>query len=566
MGIIRILPDDVRDKLRAGEVVERPASAMKELVENSIDAGATRIEVEIRQGGKKLIRVSDNGTGMGMEDALMSLQRHATSKLARAEDLSGITTLGFRGEALPSISSVSFFSLKTAPEGEREGVEILSEGGQAVSSRPCAALGTTVEARDLFYNVPARKKFMKSDSTESLHVIAALTKQALSHPETGFILRVDGEESMNLPQAGDERERIAQLYGAEFMEGLIETGPMDRALRAKVFFSREGNWRGTKGHQFIFINRRPVRDASIAHAVYAGLEAVPQGRHPVFFLFIEADPGIIDVNVHPQKEEVRFRDKDVIYRFIMQAVRSARRAAGPALPDTLPPEGNAFAGVVAGTGAGFAGFPAAGAAFSVSEALPMEFRQWQARSFIRLGEMFYACTDGEGVTLFDQHAAHERVLFEKLLKGFRLDPKAFLFPRQIKLPPREYGALVENRALLDEFGIQVEDFGQGSIILRAVPEEIFRRELSDAEYAGVLMDAAAGIIEKKGAAGELKRETAARIACHSSVRGGERLSPEELQRLLEELEACEDPDHCPHGRPARIVFGLDGLKRIFKRK
>lgn len=558
MAYIKILPDDVTDRLRAGEVVERPASVLKELVENSLDAGASRIEAEVVQGGKKLVSLRDDGHGMDSADALLSLERHSTSKLASLEDLHRITTMGFRGEALASIASVSRLTLTTAPKGSKEGVVVEAEGGRVVSTRPAAVLGTSVEVRDIFYNTPARRKFQRTDATETLHIINVLTRHALAHPATGFALKVNGVENMNIPPASDERERIAQIYGAEFLEGLRETQVIGaEGLALKAFFSRPGNLRATKSHQFIFINGRPVRDPSLAHAACAHFEAGSSGRHPIFFLFLDIDPRAVDVNVHPQKSEVRLLDKEAIYRLVRRAV-SPNTVPEDEIAHGAPPSIVGAAGVSFSPETAFSGEGALG----ISESLPLEYEKAEPFTFMRLGEMFYAISGGAGVMLLDHHAAHERVLYERLMAGPALSPaRALLFPEQIKLPPAEYRVICGHLGLLRGLGIEVEDFGRGSVLLRALPEGLF-----EAEHQGILMDAAGELLEGKRPSDEMKRRLAARLACHGSVRGNMALEAAGLRALLDDLDACREPERCPHGRPTRIMLSLDELKRMFKRK
>ena len=567
MGKIKVLPPDVADRLRAGEVIERPAGAVKELVENSLDAGAVHIDAEVKKGGKGFISVVDDGEGMGPEDALLSLERHATSKITGSDDLAaGITTLGFRGEALPSIAAVSNLILTTAPEGAPSGLRIEASAGRITGTRPAPARGTSVSVRELFFNAPARRKFLKSDQAENLHIVNAITRQALSHPKTGFSLRMDGRLCMDVSPAADERERIMQIYGAGFLEGLREAQRREPGLGVRLFFSREGNWRATRSHQFIFVNGRPVKDAGLGHSVYGALAGLPAGRHPVFFIFIEADPRALDVNVHPQKEEVRFEERDRLYRLIRGAAADALRAV-QTLAAQPPSRGAGASPAVGGFSVSEAAqdyFPGGGGDGTAS-LYPEAGTGKTGRSFIRLGEMFYAYSDGRGVVLLDQHAAHERVMYEKFLKNIGLSPGQFLFPLSIELAPAERQAVLAHRELLFEMGFEVEEFGGESVILRSAPEEFLKKGTLD--YASLIEEAALGFLEGGGSgAAELKSRIAARLACHSSVRGAEVLGEAELESLIDELDRCEDPEHCPHGRPTRLRFDSEQLKKMFKRK
>jgi DNA mismatch repair protein MutL len=557
MPTVKVLPEELSNKIAAGEVVERPASVVKELVENAIDAGSAAIDVEVAKGGRKLIRVSDDGRGMQREDALLSLKRHATSKLGREEDLFNIRTMGFRGEALPSIASVSKLLMSTAPTGAGSGVSIESTGGKVVEVKDSPGRGTAIEVRDIFFNTPARKKFLKKDSTELMHVIDAVTRLALSHPETGFTLKADGQETMRLPRASGLRERLMQVYGAEFLDGLLECGGETGGLKLQGFVARPPNARQSRSHQMVFINGRPVKEPSVSHAVYSAYEGlIPREAHPPYFIFMEVDPARVDVNVHPTKREVRFEDKEAVYRFVRKTVtdavraglagaREAFRAGGAPLGN--PPSARPFAERPARS------------AGEVLESLPIEYRG--EPDFIYLGDTFVALSGGGGLTLIDHHAAHERVLYERLLEGVKLASHQLLFPRQVRLSPKEYMVILEQREMLSEFGIEVEDFGHDTVLVRALPEA-----MREADLRGILSDCAAELIGGARPGQSLREAVAARIACHSSVRGSVILDGQRLSALLSDLERTEHPEQCPHGRPTRVFYSLDELKKIFKRK
>ncbi|MDA8174923.1 MAG: DNA mismatch repair endonuclease MutL [Nitrospiraceae bacterium] len=577
MPSIRVLPPEIRDRLRAGEVIERPVSALKELLENSIDAGATRIRVDISGGGKRLLRVWDDGCGMAPEDAILSLERHATSKISDSEELDCIRTLGFRGEALPSIALVSRFRLDTALRGSSEGVSIEAEGGQVISNRPSAASGTAIEVNDLFFNTPARKNFLKSDAAENARMLDMITKYALAHPAIGFTAFADGKENMAFPPAADERERLSQIYGAEFLDGLHDLQAKTKGISLRLFLSKEGNWRASRSGQFLFINGRPVKDNSLTYAVYAAHTGLMAGKHPVFFIFLSVDPALIDVNVHPRKEEIRFRDKDAAYRFLM---RSARDALASGASSTVIGRAREAVWISSSPGSGTAdrlpgtsGIQTTGNAgadyLKASEApaaLPLMSGQKMQRGYIHLGGAFSAWSEGDGVTIIDRHACHERVLYERLLKSGPNAPGNLLFPLRIGLAPREYAVVTANLPLLNELDIEAEDFGAGSVLLRAVPASLAGSPLSASEWGGILSDLAHEIDERGSAEPAIKKAVAARLACHSSVRGAEELSSAELDKLLESLFSCEDPYHCPHGRPTLIKLGKEDLEKMFRRK
>ncbi len=555
MPEIRILPRELQNRIAAGEVIERPASVVKELIENALDAGATDISVEILDGGSRMIRVSDNGRGMEREDALICFHPHATSKIEREEDLFEIRTLGFRGEALSSIASVSRLRIVTAPAGSTLGVSVEIEGGEVKRVRESAHVGTTLEVRDLFFNTPARRKFLRSRRTEVYHIVEAVTAAALSQPAVAFSLTVDREETLLLPKGEGVRERVLQVYGEEFLQGLLDVE--EDGLRALV--SREGVFRSSRANQYIFVNHRPVKDAALRHAVYSAYDTLlPRERHPVFFLYLSVPPSEVDFNVHPAKSEVRFSDKEAVYRLVLGALRSALTGAGsPQSTEARDGEGEGSTCDVAPrapapppstTGIPFASEPIDGYVSGFES--------------IYLGDVFVAYTDGRGLTILDHHAAHERILYEKLRSGVGLDVTQMLFPQQVRLPAREYGAIVGRIGDIRSMGIDVEDFGHNTLVVRAVPAF-----LSGADLPAILSDLAFCLVDH--AAGspvdDLRERLAKRIACHASVRGPVKLRHDEVVRLLEDLSGLEDPEHCPHGRPTRIRMSLDDLRRMFKR-
>jgi len=558
MPRIKVLPPDLRNKIAAGEVVERPSSVVKELIENSIDAGSRDIRIDLLYGGKRLIRVSDDGSGMDREDALLCFERHATSKLANEEDLFNITTLGFRGEALPSIASVSRVKLTTGLRGSASGVSLEIDGGELREVKDSPSAGTSVEIRDLFFNTPARKKFLKANSAELFHIIDTVTKEAISHPGIGFSLSSGGQETMVLPKASAPRERLMQIYGEEFLKGLAETDSENEDLSIKAFISQGENFRKSKAHQFIFVNGRPIKDSSLSHAVYKAFEGLlPVDKHPVFFLFLEVDPRKVDFNVHPTKREVRFEEKERVYTFVNRHIRETVKkgraeyagafaepveigadgfSSGPPSPVPHAPEGS---------------FVSENTELGYSPSLP----------FLYLGDTFVATSGRGGLTLVDHHAAHERILYEKFLKRVAISGRHLLFPEQVRLTHKEYRVLIDQKDLLSEFGVEIDDFGHDTVIVRTVPDV-----MDAGDKRGILSDIAASIIEGVPDGRSLKETLAAKIACHSSVRGKNILNQEEFSRLLADLENTEHPDQCPHGRPTRIFYSLDDLKKMFKRK
>jgi DNA mismatch repair protein MutL len=561
MPDIMVLPPELCNKIAAGEVVERPSSVVKELIENALDADSADIAVEVRHGGKRLIRVADNGTGMDRDDALLCFRQHATSKIREFGDLFNIRTLGFRGEALPSIASVCNMKIVTGQRGSGAGIAVTLQGGMVQDIRDAPAAGTSVEVRDLFFNTPARKKFLKSDSTELFHIIDVVTKAGLSHPETSFSLVVDNNETISLAKASGIRERIMQVYGEEFLAGLVEVVAGMEGLEMHAFVSNSSSFRNTRAHQFIFLNRRPIRDQSLAHAVYRAYEGIlPPDKHPLYFLHLRIDPRKVDFNVHPTKREVRFEEKETVYRFIVSYLRDAvkQERAGYVKDITRPAGEEEGPGAQVPADAPYEKVPLSGAP-AISENLEFAYRT--SLPHIYLGDTFVAVSGGGGLTIIDHHAAHERILFEKLLAGVGAESRQLLFPRQVRVSGKEYLALIQHRDLIRTFGIEIDDFGENTVIVRAVPAEI-----EDADIAAILPDIAAGFLEEHTPAKPLRHDLAARIACHSAVRGRKILSREEVAGLLDDLEKTEHPDQCPHGRPTRIFYSLHDLNRLFKRK
>ncbi|MDQ7786565.1 MAG: DNA mismatch repair endonuclease MutL, partial [Thermodesulfovibrionales bacterium] len=318
MPQIKILPPDLRNKIAAGEVIERPASVVKELIENSIDAGSTDVRIDVLHGGKRLIRISDDGAGMDRDDALLCFERHATSKLAAEPDLFNIRTMGFRGEALSSIASVAKVHLVTGLRENPSGVSVEIQGGEIKEIKDAPSVGTSIEIRDLFYNTPARKKFLKTTGTEIFHIIDTVTKEALSHPGIAFRLTSDNQDTVHFPVSSGRKERIMQVYGEEFLSGLTDVAAETEGIKMEAYVTKGGNFRNTRSHQFIFLNTRPIKDPALSSAIYKAYEGIlPQGKHPIFFLSLDIDPEKVDVNVHPAKREVRFEDRESIYRFIL---------------------------------------------------------------------------------------------------------------------------------------------------------------------------------------------------------------------------------------------------------
>jgi DNA mismatch repair protein MutL len=576
MPRINVLPLNLRNKIAAGEVVERPASVVKELMENSIDAGASRIEIDISKAGRRLIKVSDNGVGMDREDALLAFERYATSKIKDENDLFNIRTMGFRGEALSSIASVSKVRLITSHQDET-GTCIEIIGGDVKEIKDCPAIGTTIEIKDLFFNTPARRKFLKSDSTENYHIIDTVTREAISYFQIGFVLTIDGNDVLNLSPASSYKERLVQIFGKDFVNELIETEAEDGQISIKAFMGKTTNLRNNRNNQFLFINNRPVKDQSITYAVYKAYEgSIPKDKHPVFFIFLKMDPQKVDFNVHPTKREVRFEDKNGVFNFAYQVARDVLRQRTIIVGNGAMKPQEARVMEYWSNGEAKDGVP--DGMFVVSEPLSF-YRVVTADSipFLYLGDTFVAVSEKGGITIIDYHAAHERINYERLLKRTEVRRQKaeyrLLFPQQIKLQNSEYKVILDNMQVLNDLGLELEDFGHAALIIRSLPEF-----LRDADLNALMSDIASSLINEcqglrvKGQGNDMlepidsvRKALAAKLACHSSIRGKEVPDGMRIAQLLKDLDETENPHNCPHGRPTRIFISMDELRKMFKK-
>jgi len=578
MPEISILSESLTNKIAAGEVIERPASVVRELLDNSIDAGAKTISIEVMYGGKKLIRGVDDGVGMDREDASLCFERHATSKIKSEDDLFNITTLGFRGEALASIASVSKVTLITSTANSQTGTKIEIGAGQKkeIADAPPTS-GTVVEIRDIFYNTPARRKFLKSTPTELSHIIEVVMQKALSYPEISFSLKHNDSEIINVSVAKDLEERLIQLYTEELFNEFFKIKKQDRGIRLYGFSSTPEFMRSKRSHQHIFINSRPVKNPTISHAVYnAYRDLMPKDKHPAFFLFLHIDPRKVDVNVHPAKREVRFESPEVIHELVESAVREALQ------PQRDKKAGYVLAPDLAGVRPAHTSEKRLHDSQVVRETLESAFQSsgdFQAdffdskiapaiHRFFYIGESFFAEVANNGLSIVDQHAAHERILYERFIKKAAIETETLFLPIRVELPAREFSIIMNYKNFLHDFGLEIEEFGANNVIVRALP-----REFNKADVKGLLLDIASGIIEEEtiGIKEEsekqrLVKNIAARLACHKSVRGKEPLNNEELSKLIADLEKTEVPDKCPHGRPTKIFLSLNDLRKMFKRK
>ena len=596
---IRRLDPLLVDRIAAGEVVERPAAAVKELVENALDAGARRIDVAIEAGGRALIRVADDGAGMGPDDLALSVERHATSKIPDG-DLTNIATLGFRGEALPSIAAVSRLEIRSRAAGANAAFALSVEDGAKSAPRPIShPVGTRVEARDLFLATPARLKFLKSDRAESQAAADVVRRLGLANPETRFSFASDLGGSFDWPacppgEAG-ERERLRQALGDGFVADALRVEAAREGVRISGWVGLPTLNKPNALSQYFFVNRRAVRDRLLAGALRAAaLDFIPRDRHAVAVLFVDCAPSEVDVNVHPAKAEVRFRDGGLVRALLIGAVRQAFLAAGHRAtasggvetlaamrtPDyRAPPPANwnwreSPAAPWAGAPrfaepeqAAFGGFaPEADARGGAAPAAAVDLAAPLGAARAQIHDAFIVAQTRDGVVIVDQHAAHERIVYEKLKRQRAQNGIArqiLLSPLVVDLEPRAAAALADKAAGLEALGLVVEPFGPGAALLREAPAL-----LDGADMAALVRDLAEDLAAEDGAQ-TLERKLdhrLATIACHHSVRAGRKLKPEEMNALLREMEATPGAGQCNHGRPTYVELKLADIERLFGRR
>lgn len=652
MGNIRLLSEEVANQVAAGEVVERPASVIKELVENSLDAGAKRIEILIRRGGNSQIKVVDDGSGMDRDDALLCLERHATSKIRLGSDLAAIATLGFRGEALPSIASVSRFRLSTRTRDAEEGTEILISGGKIEAVRSSGdAPGTQIEVRSLFYNLPARRKFLRTENTEASHIEHQLHLQAIGHPGVAFTYLRDDRTVFQLPASTTLAERLRDLYGSPFVEQLVEMPLIeDAGLRLWGMIGKPGISRSNRSQQISFVNGRAVENTSINYGLREGYHtALMRGQHPITFLFLEMDPAAVDVNVHPAKREVRFRDPSLVREILARAIRQTldstrgdwekqlqphsnsglifsisgqvsqkpdlisqkphphflkpdpvfaesdailkknnRISSEPGLllqkpslifsesdhiflePNPLSSESNP---VSTGLNQVFEKldqpFADANPAFSALSQEQSAFSP-QFKILGVLGKLYILLESAEGLVLVDQHAAHERILFEQLQRSMEtrgVASQRLLLPLTLGVAPRDHAWLSQNLATLQRMGIGIEPFGDSvgdttykidalpGFVKTSDPLTLIRRLIDDLRSATTQTSSL-----------RLGEDVIAKTVCRHAVKANDILHREEQVQLMQDLLACDLPYCCPHGRPTLIQFSYNDLEKKFGRK
>ena len=621
---IRQLSASVINKIAAGEVIERPASVVKELLENSVDAGATRIELTIEQGGTELIRVTDNGSGIPHEQLPLAVTSHATSKIVDADDLFQVATMGFRGEALASIAEVSQTTIRSRTALQDCGFEMLINGGHREPAQPCGCpQGTTIEVRQLFYNTPVRQKFMKTAQTERGHIMEAFTRVALAHPEIQMTCVNGSKTTYNLPATEVWSDRIGAFFGPEIAGNLIALDNAHGEIRVRGFVVDPAVSRANNRMQYLFLNGRYIRDRSLQHALseaYRGL--LMTGRYPACFLTLEIPFELVDVNVHPAKLEVRFQNGGQIYSQLLSTVRDRFLStdltahaqlskktvepfrpfpqsdsggttvrpgvsgqhnqetisftnAAPAFDWTQAPRqpqlaGNEYASSAnamdssVGHG-GFSGIAQGDQEQANPNPAVMGVAPSQTPTALQVHNTYLVSETPEGMIVIDQHALHERVIYEqirgKVVDG-KLESQRLLVPEPVSLPPAEAAAVLEQTELLEQLGISISPFGGGTVLVSAYPAM-----LNNQNPAEMLRSVADQIVEggKTLDQRDLVDELLHMISCKAAVKAGDRLSPEEITALLEHRELCQDAHHCPHGRPTSLVFSRDELDRRFKR-
>ena len=587
---IRGLPAHLVNQIAAGEVIERPASVVKELAENSLDAGADRIAIEIDGGGARRIRISDDGGGIAESELELALHPHATSKITSLDDLEAVASLGFRGEALASIASVSRLALSSRPAGAEAGARIESDGGSAAGAEPCAMPpGTIVEVRDLFFNTPARRKFLKTEKTEFNHIGELVKRLALARMDVAFELRHNGKASRNLPPAGDDAarlDRVRRVCGGEFVDSALTVAAEHRGLRLTGWVARPSFSRAQADLQFFFVNGRLVRDRLVTHAIrQAYSDVLYGGRHPAYVLMLAIDPARVDVNVHPQKTEVRFRDGRLVHDFLfsmLNRVLAETRAGGGAGGKVMPQSAAMAAAPAGAAGAGNQsglGLPVAEAIARYGElarapagpgqrALPdPDHEEIPPLGFAvaQIHGVYVLSQTARGLAVVDMHAAHERITYERMKTSWaedRVRNQPLLVPETLAVSAREVAALEEHRDELARLGFDVDAAGPESVVVRAVPAL-----LAGADVAGLVRDVLADLVElgRSRRVADAVDELLSTAACHGSVRANRRLTIDEMNALLRDMERTERSDQCNHGRPTWVELDMDQLDRLFLR-
>ncbi len=571
MSIIKILPESLINQIAAGEVVERPASVVKELVENSLDAGADEIIVEIKDAGKTFIKITDNGCGMSSDDLELALQRHATSKISDEADLWKIKTMGFRGEALASIASVSKLIIRSKRNEDLAGTELQTDGGDIrIRQDVGMKTGTQLEVYNLFFNTPARQKYLKQDSTELNHVTAILNTIALGNPNLAFKFVHNGRIVFDLPQATDLISRVADVFGKATADAMLSVFYGGTDFKIDGFVGKPLLSRSTGQYQYFFVNRRPIQHFLLANTIKTAFHSLlMENKKPVFILNITIDPSLIDVNVHPRKTEIRFEDQQTMIKVIYNCVKTALEK------NTLIPKGYTEARRYMGDSfpknqslpTGFSLTDFGREKFDVQSALSFTKElQPSMRSITQISNSYIVAENETGLILIDQHAAHERVRYEQLMDQFENQQKSvqpLLMPLQMELTKEEVDMIEQNKKIFDDLGFEIEPFGGNTFVVHAVPAFLSKEDLEQV-VRGVLDD----IFNQKNSSkihGDVEK-ILTYMACRSAIKFGQKLNLPEMQELIMQMDKLKRPYTCPHGRPTMISLTLSELERMFGRK
>lgn len=583
MPEIQILPEEVISRIAAGEVIERPASVLKELLENAVDAGAAKITIDIKKAGKKLIRVHDDGGGMGPEDLKLCVGRHATSKLRAFEDLDSISTFGFRGEALYSIFAVSRMTLTSFKPGTETGHSVSGEGGRIISEISTPPVkGTTVEVADLFFNTPARLKFLKSEPSERAQLIRTVEEAALADLNIGFTLTIDGAEAFSLPLGGDDfwaalNERAAVIFGRNVYQGLIKMEGRNPAVSVYGLISRPDSLSATRVNQHFFVNKRPVSSRVLKLALYRGYDTLRGGRHPACALFLDLKPSDFDVNIHPQKKDVKFAAENEIFKKVSGDVYTEilkRQTASVNLEGSHEPAAQYSSSPPSSLIPHPSPLPAE--ALFTPDTLRLEpasrendeTPNWYTPPVSYLGQIarsYLLFESGGGLLVMDQHAAQERILFEKYLEELskgatKVQP--LMLPVSVEMPRSQIETVLKWKDWLNKAGFEIERFGTTTMLLHSTPALFYFTPEALSEFLGYLAEV---LGEPEKAAEDLKRNIVAMMACKKSVKAHDFIKTQEALRLIEDLKTAKDSFHCPHGRPTLFYISRSEIARKFQR-
>ncbi|MCP4668620.1 MAG: DNA mismatch repair endonuclease MutL [Deltaproteobacteria bacterium] len=570
MNVIRVLPEKVASQIAAGEVIDRPASVVRELVDNSIDAGADRIVVMIQKGGKRLVKVSDNGMGMSRDDLLLSVERHATSKIETASDLFSVTSLGFRGEALPSIASVSRMRMTTRGKEQLSGHRLKIEGGRLIAIDEIGApSGTVIEVMDLFYNIPARRKFLRADKTEMDHIIGALSRTALPYGGISFKLDHGGKTLLHLPASDQLTPRLSVLMGRKTAQSVIKAQHRDHALTITVHLAPSSMSRSRGDRLYVYVNGRNIRDRVMNKAVIEGYgQRLMKGQYPQAVIFIDMNASMVDVNVHPTKQEVRFSDAPALFKAIVSTIEKALARSTHAFGNQIPLEEDGP--IFTREGRGFLSQPVWGYGQKEQGTGVLEGAQAYARPMRpgpqvigQLGNTYILCQREEGLLMVDQHAAHERIVYENLkkdIRGSHLESQILLTPHRLELSLKEKGIVLEKGMALSRFGIELDHFGGATFLMRSHPA-ILKNVQWDSFLSELIAELEHGELDDD----IILDRVLTVMACHGAIRAGHRMSHEEMVQLLSQLEQTDLPTNCPHGRPISKSFTFYDIEKMFKR-